>query len=82
MSVQRIAGRYAKSLLEMAQEQNKLERVLEDVNDFGVRIEARLDSRTSPITFILNLAQFSFANTGSGRSVRNLLVKYIFTEEQ
>lgn len=34
MSVQRIAGRYAKSLLELAQEQNKLDRVLEDVTSF------------------------------------------------
>lgn len=34
MSVQRIAGRYAKSLLDLAQEQNKLDRVLEDVKSF------------------------------------------------
>ncbi|MBX2872496.1 MAG: ATP synthase F1 subunit delta [Saprospiraceae bacterium] len=34
MSVQRIASRYAKSLLDLAVEQNKLERVLEDVNSF------------------------------------------------
>ena len=41
MSVQRIAGRYAKSLLEMAQEQNKLERVLEDVKSFRKASENR-----------------------------------------
>jgi F-type H+-transporting ATPase subunit delta len=34
MSVQRIAGRYAKSLLEMAQEQQKLDRVVGDVEAF------------------------------------------------
>lgn len=34
MSVQRIASRYAKSLIDLAVEQNKLERVLEDVNSF------------------------------------------------
>ncbi len=34
MSVQRIAGRYAKSLIDLAQEQNKLERILEDVTSF------------------------------------------------
>lgn len=34
MSVQRIAGRYAKSLLDLAREQNKLDRVLEDVKSF------------------------------------------------
>ena len=34
MSVQRIAGRYAKSLLDLAREENKLDRVLEDVKSF------------------------------------------------
>lgn len=34
MSVQRIASRYAKSLIDLAVEQNKLERILEDVNSF------------------------------------------------
>lgn len=34
MSVQRIAGRYAKSLIDLAQENKKLERVLEDVTSF------------------------------------------------
>lgn len=34
MSVQRITGRYAKSLIDLAQEQNKLERILEDVQSF------------------------------------------------
>lgn len=34
MSVQRIAGRYAKSLLDLARENNKLDRVLEDVKSF------------------------------------------------
>lgn len=34
MSVQRIAGRYAKSLLELAQEQNKLDKVLGDIQSF------------------------------------------------
>lgn len=34
MSVQRIASRYAKSLIDLAQEQGKLDRVLEDVQSF------------------------------------------------
>lgn len=34
MSVQRIASRYAKSLIELSQEQGKLERTLEDVKSF------------------------------------------------
>ena len=34
MSVQRIAGRYAKSLIELAQEHKKLDRVLADVTSF------------------------------------------------
>jgi F-type H+-transporting ATPase subunit delta len=34
MSVQRIASRYAKSLIELAVEQGKLETILEDVNSF------------------------------------------------
>ena len=34
MSVQRIASRYAKSLIDLAQEQGKLDRVLEDVKTF------------------------------------------------
>ena len=34
MSVYRVASRYAKSLIDLAQEQNKLERVLEDVKSF------------------------------------------------
>ncbi len=34
MSVQRIASRYAKSLVDLSVEQNKLERVLEDVQSF------------------------------------------------
>lgn len=34
MSVQRVADRYAKSLLDLAQEQNKLERVLDDMQSF------------------------------------------------
>ncbi|MBI5916093.1 MAG: ATP synthase F1 subunit delta [Bacteroidetes bacterium] len=34
MSVQRIASRYAKSLVDLAQEQGKLDRVLEDVKSF------------------------------------------------
>ena len=35
MSVQRIANRYAKSLIELAREGNKLDRVLEDVQSFN-----------------------------------------------
>ena len=41
MSVTRIASRYAKSLLDLAQEQNKLERVLEDVQAFQKATEQR-----------------------------------------
>jgi F-type H+-transporting ATPase subunit delta len=41
MSVQRIASRYAKSLMDLAVEQNKLERVLEDVQSFRGATEVR-----------------------------------------
>lgn len=41
MSVKRIAGRYAKSLLELAQEKNKLERVTEDVQSFQQSLDNR-----------------------------------------
>ncbi|MEM6321849.1 MAG: ATP synthase F1 subunit delta [Bacteroidota bacterium] len=41
MSVTRIASRYAKSLLDLAQEQNKLDRVLEDVETFQQATEQR-----------------------------------------
>ena len=34
MSVTRIASRYAKSLIDLAQEQGKLDRILEDINAF------------------------------------------------
>jgi len=34
MSVTRIASRYAKSLIDLSQEQNKLERVLEDIQAY------------------------------------------------
>ena len=34
MSVYRVASRYAKSLIDLAQEQNKLERVLDDIKSF------------------------------------------------
>lgn len=41
MSVYRVASRYAKSLIELAQEQGKLERVLEDVNSFKSVLQNR-----------------------------------------
>ena len=41
MSVTRISSRYAKSLIDLAQEQNKLERVLEDVKAFQQATEQR-----------------------------------------
>lgn len=41
MSVYRIASRYAKSLLDLAVEQNKLERIHEDVNSFQVALKNR-----------------------------------------
>ncbi|MCB9324179.1 MAG: ATP synthase F1 subunit delta [Lewinellaceae bacterium] len=41
MSVQRIASRYAKSLMDLAVEQNKLERVLEDVQSFRATTKVR-----------------------------------------
>jgi F-type H+-transporting ATPase subunit delta len=41
MSVQRIAGRYAKSVLEMAQEQNKLDRILQDMNSLQAASQNR-----------------------------------------
>ena len=41
MSVQRIASRYAKSLIDLSQEQGKLERTLEDVKSFKKVTENR-----------------------------------------
>lgn len=41
MSVTRIATRYAKSLLDLAQEQGKLERILEDIKAFQSATEQR-----------------------------------------
>jgi len=41
MSVTRIASRYAKSLLDLSQEQNKLERVLADIQAFQKATEQR-----------------------------------------
>jgi len=41
MSVTRIASRYAKSLLDLAKEQGKLERVLEDIKAFKKATEQR-----------------------------------------
>lgn len=41
MSVHRIASRYAKSLIELAQEQNKLERVKGDIDGFKKALESR-----------------------------------------
>ncbi len=41
MSVARIAHRYAKSLIDVAVEQNKLERVLEDVQSFREMVKIR-----------------------------------------
>lgn len=41
MSVQRIASRYAKSLIELAEDQGKLERILEDVRAFKKATENR-----------------------------------------
>lgn len=41
MSVIRIASRYAKSIIELAQEQNKLERIVDDMNLFNTALENR-----------------------------------------
>lgn len=41
MSVQRIASRYAKSLMDLAVEQNKLERILEDIQSFHAAANVR-----------------------------------------
>jgi F-type H+-transporting ATPase subunit delta len=41
MSVYRIASRYAKSLIELAQEQNKLERILDDIKSFNGLLKNR-----------------------------------------
>ena len=41
MSVQRIASRYAKSLLDLAVEQNKVERVLDDIQAFKEAVKNR-----------------------------------------
>jgi len=41
MSVHRIASRYAKSLIELAEEQNKLEQITEDIEAFQKALENR-----------------------------------------
>ena len=41
MSAQRIASRYARSLIEVAQEKGKLERVLEDIKAFDALSKVR-----------------------------------------
>lgn len=41
MSLQRIAARYAKSLIDLAQDQDKLDRVLEDVQHFRESVKVR-----------------------------------------
>ena len=41
MSVQRVASRYAKSLIDLAQEQNKLDRILEDIQSFKAAVANR-----------------------------------------
>ncbi|GJM32039.1 MAG: ATP synthase subunit delta [Saprospiraceae bacterium] len=41
MSVQRIASRYAKSLLDLAIEENKVDRILEDIQSFGEVVKNR-----------------------------------------
>ena len=41
MSVTRIASRYAKSLIDLAVEQNKLERVLKDIESFQTAVKNR-----------------------------------------
>ncbi len=41
MSVHRIASRYAKSFIELAEEKNKLERIKEDVESFHSALESR-----------------------------------------
>lgn len=41
MSVQRIASRYAKSLIELAQDQDKLEPVTDDINNLWALLENR-----------------------------------------
>lgn len=45
MSVYRVASRYAKSLIELAQEQKKLERVLEDIESFQGVLKTNRDLR-------------------------------------
>jgi F-type H+-transporting ATPase subunit delta len=53
MSVQRIASRYAKSLIELAIEQNKVERILEDVKSFSKVSENRdfFNMMKSPVIY-------------------------------
>ena len=41
MSIQRVASRYAKSLIDLAQEQNKLDRILDDVKTFQSAVAHR-----------------------------------------
>jgi F-type H+-transporting ATPase subunit delta len=41
MSVHRIASRYAKSLIELAEEQNKLEKITEDIQSFQEALKNR-----------------------------------------
>lgn len=52
MSAGRIASRYAKSLIQLAEEENKLDRVLEDVESFRALVKNNADFRNfvkSPI---------------------------------
>lgn len=65
MSIARIAGRYAKSLLELAQETNKLDQVKSDMTAFGEAVQLR-DFYT--------LLKSPIINTGKKRSI----IKEIF----
>jgi len=66
MSVARIASRYAKSLIDLAQEQNKLDRILEDVQSF--------QKVTSERDFYL-LLKSPIVNEGKKRQIFEALFK-------
>lgn len=67
MSVQRVATRYAKSLIDLASDQNKLEAVLEDMTGFRDLLEKNRD-------FYL-LTKSPIVNPGKKRSIFNAILE-------
>ncbi len=85
MSVSKIASRYAKSLIDLAVEQNKLDRILEDVESFKAAIEGSRDFLVflkSPV--IQHSKKISIINQLFGKKYDPLTVKFleILTQKQ